>query len=176
MATVIGMRGRRHQGGAIAIMVAISIVTLVLMVGLVLDLSHLFIVKHELQNAADACALSGARELSDPSEGLLERATGAAKAAGEANRVDLQRDAVAIAELVEVKFSDAFDGTYEHAVTPNTRYVKCLPHESDPKSVAMWFMQLAGIFERSLSAEAIARREENPPLCAIPLALCKGPD
>ncbi|MGE5095472.1 MAG: Tad domain-containing protein [Betaproteobacteria bacterium] len=176
MATVVGMRGKRHQGGAIAIMVGISIVTLVLMVGLVLDLSHLFIVKHELQNAADACALSGARELSDLSEGVLERATGAATAAGQANRVDLQRDAVAIDGLQEVKFSDALEGPYEHAVTPNTRYVRCAPHESNLKSVAMWFMQFAGIFEKSLSAEATARREENPALCAIPLALCKGSD
>ncbi|HET9578501.1 MAG TPA: hypothetical protein VFP44_11780, partial [Usitatibacter sp.] len=113
---------------------------------------------------------------SDLSEGLLERATGAATAAGQANRVDLQRDAVAVDGLQEVKFSDAFEGPYEHAVTPNTRYVRCAPHESNLKSVAMWFMQFAGIFERSLSAEAIAKREENPPLCAIPLALCKGPD
>lgn len=172
MGTATSMRGRRRQGGAIAIVIGISIVTLVLMIGLVLDLSHLFIVKHELQNAADACALSGARELTNLTEGALERATGAAVTAGAHNRAQLQRDAVAIDGLQEVKFSDAFAGPYEHAITPNTKYVRCSPHETNPKSVAMWFMQVAGIFERSLSAEATAKVNAGEALCAIPIAMC----
>lgn len=54
---------KSRQQGAVAIIVAISLVVLIGMLGLVLDLGHLYVTKSELQNAADAAALSGAKEL-----------------------------------------------------------------------------------------------------------------
>lgn len=54
---------KTRQGGAVAVVVGISIVVLVGFLALVLDLGHLYIAKTELQNASDAAALSGAKEL-----------------------------------------------------------------------------------------------------------------
>ena len=55
------LKSRQH--GAVAIIVALSLVALVRMLGLVLDLGYLYINKTGLQNAADAAALSGAERL-----------------------------------------------------------------------------------------------------------------
>ena len=52
-----------HQGGAIAIMFALSAFFLFGLMGLALDLSQTYDRKTELQNAADAAALAGAKEL-----------------------------------------------------------------------------------------------------------------
>jgi len=56
-----GIKSRQH--GAVAIIVAICLVVLIGMLGLVLDLGHLYVTKTELQNAADAASLSGAERL-----------------------------------------------------------------------------------------------------------------
>lgn len=55
--------GRRGDRGAVISMVAIMMVVVVALAALAIDLSHLMVVKNELQNAADAGALNGARVL-----------------------------------------------------------------------------------------------------------------
>lgn len=56
-------RFKSRQQGAVAIIVALCLFVLVGMLGLVLDLGHIYVTKTELQNAADAAALSGAERL-----------------------------------------------------------------------------------------------------------------
>jgi hypothetical protein len=51
------------QSGAMAVVAALSIVALLGLVALAIDVGHLMVVKSELQNAADAGALAGARAL-----------------------------------------------------------------------------------------------------------------
>ena len=53
----------RDQQGATAIVVAISLVLLISCAALAIDLAHLYVARNELQNAADAGALAGARFL-----------------------------------------------------------------------------------------------------------------
>lgn len=60
----------QHQRGAVAIIVALCLTLLIGMLGLVLDLGHLYVAKTELQNAADAAALSGAKELNGTVAGI----------------------------------------------------------------------------------------------------------
>ena len=55
---------RREQRGAIAIIVGLSLAVLIGFAGLALDGGRLYLTKTELQNAADACALAAAYELS----------------------------------------------------------------------------------------------------------------
>ena len=57
--------GRLWSGerGSIMIMTAIFALLLLLMVGLCIDISRLYMVRAELQNAADAAALTAAREI-----------------------------------------------------------------------------------------------------------------
>lgn len=168
--------GIRRQRGAIAIMVAMSLVTLMLVIGLVLDLGHLYVTKAELQNAADACALSAARELNDLSTGAINRATAAGITAGNRHKIDLQgvdmgAQGMGI-EPVDVTFSDTRDGAYTREVRATTQYVRCAPRETNVNSVAMWFMAIAGIADWDLSAEAVARQVGGQGPCAIPLAMC----
>lgn len=70
------MRHERHelpgaQRGAVALVVALMLPVLLAVAAFAVDLAHVHAVRAELQNAADAAALRGARELNDPSTGQL---------------------------------------------------------------------------------------------------------
>lgn len=178
---------RRKQGGAVAIMVGLAIFVLVAVIGLVLDLGHLYIAKTELQNAADACALSAARELSDLSGDALGRATNAGIVVGGGcpaglapcpdiafrNRINLQGATVDV-QPADVAFASNLAGPYSRPdpLPADTRYVRCAPQETNPTSFVMWFMGVMGISSGSVSAEAVARLSPSQAACAIPLGLC----
>lgn len=178
---------RRKQGGAVAIMVGLAIFVLVAVIGLVLDLGHLYIAKTELQNAADSCALSAARELSDLSGNALDRATNAGIVVGGGcpaglvpcpdiafrNRINLQGATVDV-QPADIAFSSSLAGPYTRPdpLPADTRYVRCAPQETNPTSFVMWFMGVMGIGSGSVSAEAVARLSPSQAACAIPLGLC----
>jgi len=88
-----GIKSRQH--GAVAIIVAICLVVLIGMLGLVIDLGHLYVAKTELQNAADAAALSGAKELNRTLAGVTRARDRAIEAAGK-NKYDLNATAVTL--------------------------------------------------------------------------------
>src|SRR5262245_43333349 len=50
----------RSQRGAVLVMVAGTLVMMLAMVAMVVDLGYMFVVRNELQSAADAAALAGA--------------------------------------------------------------------------------------------------------------------
>src|SRR5512139_3537156 len=54
-----------NRRGIVAVIIATSTIVLAGLAALAIDLSHLFVVRNELQNAADASALAGARFLYD---------------------------------------------------------------------------------------------------------------
>lgn len=165
-------RPARQQRGAVAVLVGFTLVALVLMLGLVIDLGHLFVTKSELQNAADACALSAAREMNDLSAGAMDRITAAGVTVGNRNRSDLQGDAINI-QAQDVTFGDSPSGPFSRNVSSSTTHVRCAPHESNPKSVVLWFMGIAGLSEHELSADAVAGLQGgSQSQCAIPLAMC----
>ena len=61
---------RNGERGSVIIMTAISMVFLFLLVGLCIDVSRIYMVRAELQNAADAAALTAARELNAGAGGI----------------------------------------------------------------------------------------------------------
>ena len=63
---------RKAERGSITIMAAIFALLLLLMVGLTIDVSRIYLVRQELQRAADAAALTAARELDGGSGGITE--------------------------------------------------------------------------------------------------------
>ena len=63
-----GMRNR--QRGAVAVIMGIAAVALFAFMGIAVDLAYTYSRKTELQNAADAAALSGAKELNQKLSGL----------------------------------------------------------------------------------------------------------
>lgn len=89
----------QSQKGAVAIIVALSLVAMIGMLGLVLDLGHLYVAKTELQNAADAAALSGAKQLNGKLAGVccgIGSAQYRAIEAAAANKYDLNSTALVI--------------------------------------------------------------------------------
>lgn len=169
----------RRQRGAIAVLTGLMIVVLIGMAGLVLDLAHLYIVKTELQNAADACALSAVRELSTIDANTVARSTSAGILAGQLNRVNFQ-SAVPDIQNADITFGSNLDANasgkllnFTREVNSDTQYVRCAPHEAQPISVAMWFMGVLGINESGVNADAVAKYPISQQSCAIPVALCK---
>ena len=66
---------RNGERGSITIMTAIFALLLLLMVGLTIDISRIYLVRSELQNAADAAALTAARELNGGTDGIDDAVT-----------------------------------------------------------------------------------------------------
>lgn len=158
----------RRQRGAVSVLVGVAIVMLLTMLGLVLDLGHLYIAKTELQNAADACALAAAWEIAPVDGTTLARATAAGVAVGTKNSIDFQSTGVDV-QSEDITFSATLeDADFSRAVTQATRYVRCTPHGSAGKSIVMWIMWLLGDQYKSSSVGASATAGVQ--LCGFPLA------
>lgn len=111
---------RNRQGGAVAIIVGVSLVLLVGFLALVIDLGHLYLAKTGLQNAADAAALSGAKQLNGTAAGICCDANSAVgRAIDTAGRNtffgDLGQEQVALGDSVAsnpyIRLSNSPDGS-----------------------------------------------------------------
>jgi len=71
---VVDLTRRKNERGGVVAYTVISALFLFLAVGLGVDLSHLYTVKAELQNAADAAALAGITPLDEPDADKVEEA------------------------------------------------------------------------------------------------------
>ncbi|MGB0129792.1 MAG: pilus assembly protein TadG-related protein [Rhodocyclaceae bacterium] len=168
---------RRRQTGAVAIIVALSLAALIGFAGLVLDLGRLFINKTELQNAADACALAAARELTCSSGPCPASSVASAQAAGiyvaaRHNR-DFQSQPVAIAPA-DIKFSTSIAPNSAYlsvgdGALPQSRFVMCTARS---EGILPWFMGVLGIGAQSVSAMAVASPAPSRTNCAIPVGVC----
>ncbi len=167
---------KSRQHGAVAIIVAICLTVLIGMIGLVVDLGHMFIIKTELQNAADSCALAAARELDGAADSLV-RAENAGIIVGQRNNVDLQGEAVSISPS-DVTFSDNLSPNANYVsrsggAAISSIYVMCTLRRP---GIAMWFMQALGFGNQVVSARAVAALQPSQTSCAIPLGICKPPE
>lgn len=170
---------RFRQSGAVAVMTAISMVALVGFLGATVDLGRMFVIKAELQNAADACALAAAGEL-DGTANALTRAENAAITAGTLNRANFQSAAAQIT-AADIKFAVALssgsglganDANYQTqagGAPANSRYVLC----SVPLAgVAMSLTSIVGFGPQSIASQAVATLAPAQSSCAIPLGMC----
>lgn len=169
----------RKEKGAVAILVALSLVVLIGFAGLALDLGKLYVAKTELQNAADACALAGAFELNSTDPNLLNLAEEAGTITGKNHhKVQFQANAV---QVKSVKFSDKLDGTYQSAFVGsganNMRYVRC---EVEETGILNWLIQVLNVLPgasigNSQTVNAIAVASPAPSQtfsCPISIGLC----
>ncbi len=69
----------RKQRGSILVMSAIGMLSMLLAVGMGVDISRFYLAKTELQNAADAAALAGASKLNSTPFGINDALTAATK-------------------------------------------------------------------------------------------------
>ena len=189
MKSIQGLSGKNKpsQCGAIAIMFGLTLAVMIGFAGLAIDLGRFFVIKAELQNAMDACALAAASQLkpgaNDPN--ALTRAVAygqvfitAGSAGGGAsvpaiqNTVNFQ-GTVLDPTVLKITFSDTNSGTYNSAAlaTSNTtKFVKCTyPLANLP----IYFMKVlnSALTTQTVSAFAVATR--NLPLTScIPVAVC----
>lgn len=119
-----GIVGRRRgEDGSILVMTAIMMVGLFLALGLAIDVSRVYAVRADLQNAADAAALAAARELNSGSGGINDAVT---RANAIANSFGPERSPITVAN---VQFAVNRDGPYVNqaaaAAAPTTiRFVQ----------------------------------------------------
>ena len=80
----------RNSEGAVAPIVALSLIALIAVGGIAFDYAHVAAMDTELQDAADHAALAAATQL-DGNDGAQDRATDAAQSADHEQRHDLRR-------------------------------------------------------------------------------------
>jgi hypothetical protein len=177
-------RGLRKEGGAVALIVALSMVVLVGFAGLALDLGKLYIAKSELQNSADACALAAVRELTGANTNQLTLAEAAGISAGMHHDVLFHGEPVSLAADENVTFSQTLDGAYQpKAAIGSTeallmQYARCTVGRA---GIATWFIQVLNLLpgisigNQSVAAAAVATRSPSQVTsCAIPVAICSS--
>lgn len=116
---------RRGERGSVLVVSAFGMLGFLLATGLCVDISHFYLVKTELQNAADAAALAGASALNSD-DGGIEKAVDLAIA--EMNKSEFNKNKITITRA-SVVFSRNLNGTYVNETAAKTdaaniRFVK----------------------------------------------------
>ncbi|MCA7937146.1 pilus assembly protein TadG-related protein [Burkholderia cepacia] len=173
-------RSLHRQRGAVAIIVGLALAVMIGFVGLALDLGKLYVTRSELQNSADACALSAARDLTGAISLTVAEADGIA--AGHLNFVFFQNQSVQMLTNTNVTFSDSLTNAFltkNSVTTPaNMKYVQCTASLSN---ISHWFMEVLNVLPgtkianaATVSASAIATVGGGQTTCAIPVFVCRA--
>jgi hypothetical protein len=159
----------KKERGVILPIVGLTLAVLLGMAGLVIDLGAMFVAKTELQSAVDSCALAAAQEL-DGAADALTRGTSAGLTAGNANKVQYQKDSASLIDA-DVTFSDSLTGAFSSTFTPvaNARYAKCSHLTSG--IVAFLIQMVGGPTSNAVAAVGVATRTHAQSTCPIPVGL-----
>lgn len=166
---------RQRQRGTIAALTAIGMLAILAMAGLALDMSHAFLNKTRLQNAADAAALAAAKELDDTGSTALAdqtantvfMANAAAAGNGEVN------DAVANGMTITTGYSDTLYPFVAGGAAP--RYVRV---STSRMELDAWFIGVLGLNNKEVDASAVAGPSPTlDQVCNVaPIMVCGEPD
>ena len=158
--TRLSTSNRKGEQGSVLAMSALGMLSFLLVVGLGVDISHLYLAKNELQNASDAAALAGASGLNCDSTGITIATNRAVQAM---NNYEFNKQGV-VFPRANVRFAKNFAdfnaGTdmseasaAAPAVAPDIRFVKVTTPQS-PVKISFAAMVLGSSL--NLSAQAIA--------------------
>lgn len=162
----------RDESGSVAVITAICLVFLIGFVALVVDVGHLYSVRSELQNAADAAALAGARALfpisgypdatliplTDPPYCSL--AVSAGRAAAASNQAGAVTNLATVTDDVQTGIWNwdaktfALDATPSYDINAVRSTVRRDSVANQP--VASWFAQILGIDSTPVNALSVA--------------------
>lgn len=167
----------RAQRGAIAVLVGVAIIALIGLIGIVADLGHLYVRKTELQNAADAAALAGARRLNGTATGVVN-ARDDAVAMAAANASDFAATPVAVTDA-NIEFGPTPDGPWSDVATSQAGPADKFFIKVDTAGIAQgtrgtWFMPVlnAALSSTTATGYAVAGRT----VCeSLPMFIC-APD
>ncbi|MCA1631341.1 MAG: pilus assembly protein TadG-related protein, partial [Acidobacteria bacterium] len=154
---------RRGERGSVIVVSAFGMLTFLVATGLCVDISHFYLVKTELQNAADAAALAGASALNQDATGITKAVS---RATAAMNNYEFNKSGVTMTgENVRfaVNLSDFDNGgsgmsaTSAMASPTNIRFVKV---ETPDVPVNVFFASVIQDFgnKRNMKAAAVAGR------------------
>lgn len=147
----------QRQRGAVALLFGLTLVVLLTAGGLVVDLGHLYVLKSELQNGADAAALAGAKEINMTAAGVNNAAAKAIAFAGK-NKFNFASDLTI--SNADLSFSSSPDGPWvtvgEAAASPNGK--SFIRVDTGNRTVSTYLMGVAGIPTMATSGVAVAGR------------------
>lgn len=149
-------RSLSTQRGAVAILVAVAMATLILTAGMALDLGHAFLNKTRLQNTVDAAALAAARTLDDTGNTALATAEAMQAFASNASATGNRELSTAYGAgggdiQVTVEYSSTLPPFAAGA--PIGPYVRV---RATGFVMPGWLVPLGGVFEKEVGAEAVA--------------------
>lgn len=167
---------RKRQGGAVAIIVGLSLVVLIGFLGLVIDLGRTYVLKTELQNAADAAALAGASQL-DGTHGGVSAAIQAAKDTASQNNYLFSQPVDFLSEndptqlMIgtcpdETCMVPAKDAAASDAMAANRLFFRV---DTKPQTLETYLMRVLNIFQTQADGIAVAGRTKT---AITPLAVC----
>jgi Flp pilus assembly protein TadG len=168
-------RGVRRERGSVIVTVAMALLFLLGFIGIAMDFGHLFVVKTELQTAADSCALAAVKEL-DGGSNAITRATNVGKAVGNLNKVNFQGASAGFVDA-DITFSSALTGVYSRTEPVATaKYAKC---SSSKLNMRPWLLQTLSAVTGNVSFKAnqsvlavgVATRSPAQSACAIPVQI-----
>jgi Flp pilus assembly protein TadG len=159
---------QRRQTGAVAIVFGLTLIVMLAMGGLVLDLGHLYVVKAELQNAADGAALAGAKELNESASGIIAAADQATKIAALNN---FNFSTVVSLASTNITFGTSPDGPWlissdAQSSPQGQTFIKV---DTGAKTLSTYLMQVVGLSTISTSGVAVAGRFVND---ITPIGVC----
>ena len=148
---------RQRQRGAVAILFGLTLLVLLAAGGLVLDLGHLYILKSELQNAADSAALAGAREINLQPAGITAAADKAIKYAAQ-NKYDFA--STLVLTNANIGFGSGPDGPFVSVAEAfaNPAGKTFIKVDTGAKTAPTYLMGLAGIANVNTFGMAVAGR------------------
>ena len=170
----------KKERGAILYIVAASLFVLVGFLGLAIDLGHMYNNKGQLQNMADAGALSGATALNGTSTGIqlaVDRARDLNSRLN--NKTEFNTQNVNLAE-VNITFSDQLNGTYvdKASAQANAATIRFVRVVIPPQQTDIFFAKLVPGIPTSLNfgAEAVAGQSPQILQSGQSAPVCNGLD
>ena len=151
-------RDSKDQRGSVMVLSSVAMLAVLLAVGLGVDISHFYLAKTELQNAADAAALAAASTLNSTTTGIIN---GAWRATAVVNKYEFNKDTVQFTSSGAILWSANLDGPYlttnaasaSEEVAKTIRFVKVTTEQS-PVSISFASVVLGN--NKNMSATATA--------------------
>ncbi len=165
----------RRQRGSVAVMTGLLLMLVLIPVsGLVLDLGHLYIVKTELQNLADASALAAGKDLDNTDAGL-NKAVASGKAIALKNRYNFGSTMTLLDE--NFRFAASPDGPWYTLAeslgnAAGRTFVEVDTRSNGrttPQTINTWLMRVAGKTSTETFSRAVAGRFVNT---VTPIGIC----
>lgn len=172
---------KNQQGGAVAVMVAAGLVMIIGFLALVMDLGHLYLARTGQQNAADAAALAGAKELDGSQAGIDNAVAWAQKltAQGSGDNTGKRNQFFGglgwedvVLNQADIHFSDSpYSSDWKNMADAKNQPASLYFIKVDTRSGDMdtWFARIWNIFFTSTYGSAVAGRFMTP---ITPIGVC----